>query len=58
MSGDVSSGRANAGASQWAPSYRVWGWGGPDEAPTEASLRELAPFVEAATGKILKRELV
>ena len=31
-------------------SYRVWGWGGPDDAPTEAGLRELAPFVEAATG--------
>ena len=31
-------------------SYAVWGWGGPQDEPTEASLRELAPFVEQATG--------
>jgi alkyldihydroxyacetonephosphate synthase len=31
-------------------SYRVWGWGGPADAPTEAGLRELAPFVESVTG--------
>ena len=31
-------------------SYAVWGWGGPSDEPTEASLRELAPFVADATG--------
>jgi alkyldihydroxyacetonephosphate synthase len=31
-------------------SYRVWGWGNAEDEPTEASLRDLAPFVEAATG--------
>ena len=31
-------------------SYRVWGWGTAGDEPSEASLRELAPFVEAATG--------
>jgi alkyldihydroxyacetonephosphate synthase len=30
--------------------YRVWGWGRPEDEPTETSLRELAPFIEAATG--------
>jgi alkyldihydroxyacetonephosphate synthase len=30
--------------------YAVWGWGGPDDEPTAASLAELAPFVEATTG--------
>jgi alkyldihydroxyacetonephosphate synthase len=31
-------------------SYRVWGWGTADDEPTLASLSELAPFIEAATG--------
>jgi len=31
-------------------SYAVWGWGGPEDEPTEASLRELAPFVAEVTG--------
>jgi alkyldihydroxyacetonephosphate synthase len=31
-------------------SYRVWGWGGPEDEPTRASLEELAPFVTATTG--------
>jgi len=31
-------------------SYAVWGWGGPDDAPTPASLREVAPLLEAVTG--------
>ncbi len=31
-------------------SYRVWGWGTAGDEPSEASLRDLAPFVAAATG--------
>ena len=31
-------------------SYAVWGWGDPTDEPTPASLRDLAPYVQAATG--------
>lgn len=31
-------------------SYAVWGWGGPADEPTAASLAELAPYVEQTTG--------
>ncbi len=30
--------------------YPVWGWGGPDDAPTAADLDALAPFIEQSTG--------
>ncbi len=30
--------------------YAVWGWGGPGDEPTAASLEQLAPFVTATTG--------
>ena len=31
-------------------SYAVWGWGGPADEPTAASLAELAPYVAETTG--------
>ncbi|MCU1691392.1 MAG: linked oxidase domain protein [Frankiales bacterium] len=30
--------------------YAVWGWGGPDDAPTRSDLEALGPFVQQATG--------
>jgi alkyldihydroxyacetonephosphate synthase len=50
VSGEASSGGASAAASQWAQGYGVWGWGGPEDAPTETGLRDLAPFVVGVTG--------
>jgi hypothetical protein len=42
--------RAGRGPTVTAPTYPVWGWGGPDQEPDPAALEALAPVVQALLG--------